>query len=125
MLWQCWTRTSGVRRPPPTRDDEGKSDVGNMVWKLLGTGSAIVAGIVANKVITAVWHKAGKDATMDPTNPDETSLGEAFAYAALAGLAVGLARTLTTRQAAAFYRRSAGHLPAPMREHLEEAEQNS
>ena len=38
---------------------------------------------------------------------------------ALAGLAVGLARTMTTRQAAAIYQRSAGHLPKPMREDVE------
>lgn len=99
--------------------NEGTTAVGNMVWKLLGTGSAILAGIVANKVITVVWKKAGKDTEIDPTNPD-TSLGEAIAYAALAGIAVGLARTMTTRQAAAIYQRSAGHLPKPMREDLEE-----
>ncbi len=98
-----------------TRDDEGMTDVGNMVWKLLGAGSAIMAGIVANKVITEVWKKAGRDTEIDPTNPD-TSLGEAIAYAVLAGVAVGLARTMTTRQAAAIYKRSAGHLPKPMRE---------
>ncbi|WP_435200923.1 DUF4235 domain-containing protein [Janibacter sp. GS2] len=86
-----------------------------MVWKLLGAGSAIMAGIVANKVITEVWKKAGRDTEIDPTNPD-TSLGEAIAYAVLAGVAVGLARTMTTRQAAAIYKRSAGHLPKPMRE---------
>ena len=38
---------------------------------------------------------------------------------ALIGLAVGLARTMTTRQAAAIYQRSAGHLPKPMREDVE------
>lgn len=100
-------------------DDEGMTDVGNMVWKLLGTGSAIIAGIVANKVITVVWKKTGHDTEVDPTNP-EIPLGEAIAYAALAGLAVGLARTLTTRQAAVIYQRSAGHLPKPMREDIEQ-----
>ena len=31
--------------------------MGNMVWKVLGTGSAIVAGIVANKIVsTAIVH---------------------------------------------------------------------
>ncbi|WP_277455864.1 DUF4235 domain-containing protein [Janibacter sp. DB-40] len=89
-----------------------------MVWKLLGTGSAIIAGIVSKKVITAIWKKAGHDSEIDPTNPD-IPFGEALAYAALVGLAVGLARTFTTRQAAAIYQRSAGHLPKPMRENME------
>ena len=93
--------------------------MGNMVWKILGTGSAIVAGIVANKLITAVWKKAGRDTEIDPTNP-EVPFGEAIAYAALVGLAMGLARTLTTRQAAAVYQRSSGHLPKPMRKDLQE-----
>lgn len=101
------------------RDDEGNTDVGNMVWKILGTGSAIVAGMVANKVITAVWLKAGKNDTIDPNNPDNP-LGEAIAFAALAGVAMGLARTIATRQAAAFYKKSAGHLPEAMQEMKEE-----
>ena len=33
---------------------------------------------------------------------------------ALAGLAMGLARTMATRQAASFYKKSAGHLPEAM-----------
>ena len=89
-----------------------------MVWKLLGTGSTIIAGIVSKKVITAIWKKAGHDSEIDPSNP-EIPFGEALAYAALVGLAVGLARTFTTRQAAAIYQRSAGHLPKPMRENME------
>lgn len=104
--------------PAATSDDEG-NDVGNMVWKILGTGSAIVAGMVANKVITAVWLKAGKNDTIDPNNP-ENPLGEAIAFAALAGLSMGLARTITTRQMAAFYKKSAGHLPEAMQEIKEE-----
>lgn len=96
-----------------------------MVWKLLGTGSAIIAGMVANKAITAIWKKAGRDTEIDPTNP-EIPFGEAIAYAALAGLAMGLARTIATRQAAQFYQRSAGHLPNQMLENLEkEAEKSS
>lgn len=94
-------------------------NVGNMVWKLLGTGSTIAAGIIANKVISVVWKKAGRDSAIDPTNP-EIPLGEAIAYAALVGVAVGLARTMTTRQAAAIYQRSAGHLPKPMRQDVAE-----
>ena len=38
-----------------------------------------------------------------------------YAAAALAGLAMGLARTMATRQAAHFYKKSAGHLPDAMR----------
>ncbi|MDN5716826.1 MAG: DUF4235 domain-containing protein [Janibacter sp.] len=84
-----------------------------MVWKLLGTGSAIVAGIVANKIVSIVWSRFGSGQDIDPNNPDNP-IGEAIAFAALAGLAMGLARTMATRQAASFYKKSSGHLPFAM-----------
>jgi hypothetical protein len=40
------------------------------------------------------------------------SIGEAVAWAAVSGLAVGLARMLASRKAAEYYRKSTGHLPA-------------
>ena len=82
----------------------------NALWKVLGTGSAILAGMVANKAITAVWKKAGRDVEIDPRDPD-SPIVEALAYAALAGLAMGVARTFATRKAAQVYVRSTGHLP--------------
>ncbi|WP_245634620.1 DUF4235 domain-containing protein [Janibacter limosus] len=84
-----------------------------MVWKVLGTGSAIVAGIVANKIVAIVWSRFGSGQDIDPNNPDNP-IGEAIAFAALAGLAMGLARTMATRQAASFYKKSSGHLPTEM-----------
>ncbi len=87
--------------------------MGNFVWKVLGTGSAVVAGIAAKKVIAAIWEKAGKDLDIDPNNPD-SPIVEAVLYATVAGVAVGLARTMATRKAAQFYQRSAGHLPVGM-----------
>ena len=46
--------------------------MGNVVWKLLGSGSAILAGIVANKVITEVW-KLSLIHISEPTRPCGTS----------------------------------------------------
>jgi hypothetical protein len=84
--------------------------MGSMVWKILGTGSAIVAGIAATKVADQIWQKAGRDASLDPKDPD-SPIWEALAYAALTGLAAGVARTMATRKAATFYAKSAGHKP--------------
>ncbi len=89
--------------------------MGTFVWRVLGTGSAILAGVVANKVVTAIWKKAGRDAILDPRDP-RTPWKDAVAFAALTGLAVGATRVVVTRKAAQFYRRSSGHLPKPMRE---------
>lgn len=83
------------------------------MWKVLGTGSAVVAGIAAKKVIGTVWQKAGKDLDIDPNNPD-SPIVEAILYATVAGVAAGVAKTLATRKAAEFYQRSAGHLPTGM-----------
>ena len=40
-----------------------------MVWRVLGTGSAVLAGVVANKLVTTVWKKAGRDNVVDPRDP--------------------------------------------------------
>ncbi|PRY57132.1 uncharacterized protein DUF4235 [Knoellia remsis] len=86
-----------------------------MVWKILGTGSAIAAGLAATKIADQVWQKAGQDVSIDPKDPDSPVMA-ALAYAALTGLAAGIARTMATRKAAQFYARSAGHKPAEIRD---------
>lgn len=83
------------------------------LWKVLGTGSAILAGMVANKAVTAIWKKAGRDAEIDPRDPDSPVV-EALVFAALAGLAMGVARTFATRKAAQVYQRSTGELPSDL-----------
>ena len=83
--------------------------MGTFAWKLLGTGGSILAGILATKVVNAIWAKAGQD-EINPKNPD-APIVKAVAYAAITGLAVGAARTFTERKAANYYRNSAGHLP--------------
>ena len=88
--------------------------MGSMVWKILGTGSAIAAGIAATKVADQIWQKAGRDATLDPKDPDSPII-EALMYAALTGLAAGIARTMATRKAAQYYAKSAGHKPEAVR----------
>lgn len=88
--------------------------MGPLAWKVLGTGSAILAGVVATKLVNAIWAKTVKD-EINPKDP-EAPLVKAVAYAAITGLAVGAARTFTERKAAAYYARSAGHLPAEIAE---------
>jgi hypothetical protein len=88
--------------------------MGSVAWKIMGTGGAILAGIIATKVIDAIWARAGQD-DINPKNPN-APLAKAIAYAAITGLAVGAARTIATRKAAEFYEKSAGHLPEELRE---------
>lgn len=84
--------------------------MGSVAWKVLGTGSAIVAGLVATKLVDAVWSAAGQDKVGDPKNPDSPAK-QAILYAAITGLAVAAAQTFATRKAAAYYEKSSGHLP--------------
>ncbi|HET9022145.1 MAG TPA: DUF4235 domain-containing protein [Ornithinibacter sp.] len=88
--------------------------MGSVAWKIMGTGGAILAGLIATKVIDAIWARAGQD-EINPKNPN-APLAKAIAYAAITGLAVGAARTIATRKAAEFYEKSAGHLPEELRE---------
>lgn len=89
--------------------------MGTFVWRIIGTGSALLAGVAANKVVQAAWKKAGRDEVLDPRDP-RTPWRDAIAFAALTGLAVGAARVVVTRKAAEYYASSTGHLPPPMQE---------
>ena len=82
-----------------------------MVWKLLGTGSALGAGALANAVTKRGWKLA--TGSNPPDNPEDPDVGwkEAVLWALASGAVIGLARLLAERQAAAYYRRSTGSLP--------------
>ena len=85
--------------------------MGSMVWKVLGTGSAVLAAGLAQKGVTALWRTAtGNEPPTIPEDPD-TSWGEAVGWAVLSGAVIGVARLLATRRAAQYYRHSTGHLP--------------
>ncbi|MFZ5871928.1 MAG: DUF4235 domain-containing protein [Actinomycetota bacterium] len=87
-----------------------------MVWKVMGLGSAILAGVAARKVLTTAWRKGtGEDPPANPESPD-TTWGQAIAWALASGAAIGLARMLATRKAADYYRKSSGHLPPGLEE---------
>lgn len=94
--------------PRPLR---GRHVMGPLVWKVLGTGVAAAAGIVASKGVEALWRTSGRDIPKDPRNPASTSGGEAVAFAALTAVAVAAAQVLASRKAARYYQESAGHLP--------------
>ena len=84
---------------------------GSKVWTVYGLVATTVAAIVARKALNATWKVAtGKQPPQNPAHPD-VSIAEAVAWAAVSGVAVGLARMFASRKAANYYRRSTGHLP--------------
>ncbi|HEY8620729.1 MAG TPA: DUF4235 domain-containing protein [Dermatophilaceae bacterium] len=97
------------------RDRRAESELevvmGALVWKVLGTGAAIGAGVVARKLVTRGWTAAtGKEPPANPEDP-QVSWPEAVGWAVASGAFVGVARLLATRKAAAYYTKSAGHPP--------------
>lgn len=85
--------------------------MGGLVWKVLGTGSAVLAAALADKGLKAVWRTAtGTEPPTVPEDPD-TEWTEAVTWALLSGAVIGIARLLATRRAAAYYRESTGTLP--------------
>ena len=90
--------------------------MGPLVWRVLGTGSAIMAGKATRGVVTKIWTKTtGRVPPANPMSPS-TSWGEAVAWAVVSGAIVQVGRMLATRQAAKYYKHSAGHLPKGMQE---------
>lgn len=85
--------------------------MGPIVWKVIGTGAAVMAATVARNVLEKGWRAAfGKNPPVNPESPD-TEWMEALLWAVVSGALIGTARMLATRQAAHYYQKSAGHLP--------------
>jgi hypothetical protein len=89
--------------------------VGTFAWRVLGTGSAVVAAGLAERGVRGLWQAVtGAQPPENPEDPD-TRWGEAVTWALISGAAVALARLLATRRAAAYYRSSTGELPKALR----------
>ncbi|WP_295698150.1 DUF4235 domain-containing protein [Lapillicoccus sp.] len=97
--------------------------MGPLAWKVLGTGAAVLAGTVANQVVSKGWNLfSGKPAPSDPLNTDEVSWKEAMLFAAITGFVVQAARVAAQRKAAQYYQRTSGHLPKAMEKLRAEAD---
>ena len=93
---------------PSDRQEDG---VGSLAWKIIGTGSALLAAAAAHKALSAAWKLAtGEEPPTIPEDP-ETSWGEAIAWAVISGAVLGVVRLAATRRAAQYYMRSTGELP--------------
>ncbi|WP_299039107.1 DUF4235 domain-containing protein [uncultured Pseudokineococcus sp.] len=85
--------------------------MGDAIWKLVGSGGAIASGLLANRVLTAVWRTAvGNEPPVNPES-DETSWGEAIAWAVVSGAVIGAGRLVFRRNAALYFRKVTGHFP--------------
>ena len=81
------------------------------MWKLVATGLGVGAAVLVRKVLTRGWSRRRPGAP--PGNPADadTSWADAALFAAVSGLAVGLARLLSDRLAAEAWHRLRGSYP--------------
>lgn len=88
----------------------------NMGWRIVGTGSAVVAGVLTRKLVTKVWTAiTGSEPPANPEHP-EVTWPEAIGWAVLSGVAVAVARLVATRTAADRWVKSTGSLPPGLEE---------
>lgn len=88
-----------------------KEKKSSLLWKLLGLGFAIPAGIAARKALDAGWERArGSTPPKNPAAPGTDWL-EALAWATVSGLIIAFARLVAARGAAATYKSLTGKLP--------------
>ena len=86
--------------------------MGPLAWRVIGTGSALLAVAVAHKGLSTAWKLVtGDDPPTIPEDP-ETNWPEAITWAVLSGAVLGVARLLATRRVAQYYQRSTGELPS-------------
>ena len=87
-----------------------------MGWKILGTGSAVLAGVLTRKLLTKTWTSiTGNEPPANPEHP-EVTWPEAISWAVLSGVAVALARLVATRTAADRWVKATGSLPPGLEE---------
>jgi hypothetical protein len=85
-------------------------------WKVVGAGSAVIAGTITRKLVTKTWTSVtGSEPPSNPEHPDVT-WGEAIAWALISGIAVALARLVATRAAADRWVKTTGELPPGLEE---------
>jgi hypothetical protein len=102
-----------------------KASKGKASWRVIGAGSALAAGVVAARVLDLVWATAtGRKPPSTPESPD-IAHREALVWAALSGMAIGVAKTYATRRAARYWLRSTGELPPGMADDASAADQQA
>jgi Protein of unknown function (DUF4235) len=97
-----------VAKKPKEKKEKEK---GKKTWKLVGTGSALLAGLLTTKVLDATWRTAtGHNPPTKAEHPD-LDPREAMAWAAVSGMLIGVAKTYATRRVANYWVKSFGKLP--------------
>ena len=88
---------------------------GRGTWRLMDRGSAVVAGLLAQRVSAVVWRVAtGKNPPVSGRNP-EVGTREAVAWAVVGGGLIELVKVVVRRSTATYWVKSTGNLPPGMK----------
>jgi hypothetical protein len=83
----------------------------DLLWKLVGAGAALAAAAATRAVVRGLWRSAkNAEPPEDPASP-AVSWGDALAWAALTGVAVGVAEMVAKRVTASGWEQATGGLP--------------
>ena len=84
----------------------------NGIYKVVGILASLMAAATARKILDKAWQKTkGGEPPRNPASP-ETTWTEALTWAAVSGIAVGVAKTLSARGTAAAFHKTTGKIPA-------------
>ncbi|PYF99081.1 Protein of unknown function [Georgenia satyanarayanai] len=73
-------------------------------WKIVSTGSAVLAGLLANKLLDIGWKAVtGHEPPGEGNDDPAVSLTEVVVFAAVSGAVIGLSRQLAQAGAAKWY----------------------
>jgi len=86
------------------------ADDDDLMWTVASSGAAIAAAMGAKKVLSKGWVKRRGKAPGNPAT-DETTWGEALAWAVVSGVVVGIVRLIAQRGVAFAFQKK-GRLPA-------------
>ncbi|UDY35194.1 DUF4235 domain-containing protein [Dermatobacter hominis] len=86
-------------------------------WRLVSTGTGILAGLAAQRAVSAVWSRLTPSRSGPPADPadKEVGWGEAVAWSVAAGVGVGVARLIGARVAARGWELAVGAPPPGVR----------
>ncbi|MBO3143563.1 DUF4235 domain-containing protein [Dermatophilus congolensis] len=83
------------------------------IFDLVGTGVALAAGAVANKLVGLVWRGVVGEPPENPDDPEETSFAEAMGFAILSAVFMATFKLIASRKLHAYYNDSKKPLGAP------------
>ena len=91
-----------------------------LLWRAMSAVGVVVATFAVHHALVVAWRTAtGRKPPEAPEDP-ESPWGRPLAWAMASGAAVGAARLVVLRLAAAYYRKSTGRLPKSLRTAISE-----